>query len=662
MSFEVLVLNNIEILGYNHQNNFFGEKSFHYSTTKTLSIRGYVLDLTNTVGVKDILTDTGQIKNIAQNFQNVIINGVNFGIGKFTSVSFDAGNWVRSTQFNADIEIYEMANLQNLVSKEFQALNYIISNTSSTNSSLLGEKFYKTDRFSFPSTPVFFSKSGSYVLYFSISAWIVVTKNDYDAFVGPGSPPDRFSISSASLTPPIGTYNGQGSFVGSITLSYDSLNPTDLNLSNKRFDLIKSFSETFNLDFDNNTKILGGTHSVEIEYSADNKDLSVIALAQSLATELLNKSIPTNLSEYNYATRQEGTYKVLVNESYDVINGKCGFTKTFSYGTNNNFRPYSINRNLNIDLGTDGVVTVNESCGIQAENDVPSLYDNTIIGLNEQITGAYLRCSGLFSDYKNKLNISGDLNTLPLQRSVRINKLDGTIDYEINFNNDRKIFSGSVFEYTSTVDRNENYIYTISEDGSIAGIGSKNIISGMTSQYIAAQNNWNSIKNNISGRSYNLWLNQQDKVSNNFNLISENVSRSPYDGRITYGYKYSDDPSVRNDLGNIKKLEFEISDDGSAGTQLLPIYKEFIIPNQNYAIVQNRGLTRQGTFSISAKADIVLPGQYDVFNGFSYFNTLKTQVQNLYSGGNQDKYLESASFTSDEIEQNVSYSEVYKYS
>lgn len=656
MSFETLVLNNIEVLGYNHQNNFFGEKSFHYSTTKTLSIRGYVLDLTNTVGVKDILTDTGQIKNIAQNFQNVIINGVNFGIGKFTSLSFDGGNWVRSTQFNADIEIYETANLQSLVSKEFISSNFDIQTGSSPVPNLVGFKFYKTNLIQ-NNRAVYYDTTNTYALWSYSSVWVITEI----ANVGNTSGVPRFQRSSSTMIPSTGTYSNVSSgFTGSVVLSVD--NNYVLNLTTDRFDLIKSFSETFNLDFDNNTKILGGTHSVEIEYNADNKDLSVIALAQSLATELLNKSIPTNLSEYNYATRQEGTYKVLINESYDIINGKCGFTKTFSYGTNNNFRPYSLNRNLNIDLNTDGVVTVNESCAIQAENDVPSLYDNTIIGLNEQITGAYLRCSGLFSDYRNKLNISGNLNTTPLQRSVRINKLDGTIDYEINFNNDRKISSGCVFEYTSTLDRNENYIYTISEDGSIAGIGSKNIISGMTSQYIAAQNNWNSIKNNISGRSYNLWVNQQDKVSNNFNLISENVSRSPYDGKITYGYKYSDDPSVRNDLGNIKKLEIEFSDDGSSGNKLLPIYKEFIVPNQRYAIVQNRGLTRQGTFSISAKADIVLPGQYDIFNGFSYFNTLKTQVQNLYSGGNRDKYLESASFTSDEVEQNVSYSEVYKYS
>lgn len=659
MSFQNLVLNNIEILGYNHQNNFFGEKSFHYSTTKTLSIRGYVLDLTNTVGVKDILSDTGQIKNIAQNFQNVIINGVNFGIGKFISVSFDAGNWVRSTQFNADIEIYEMTNLQSLVSKEFIPSNFeVTNNTSTTGPNLLGYKFYRTDLIN-NNRSIYYDTTNTYGIWSVGNTWRISEIPN----IGNTSAP-RFQITNTSSMPPIGTYVGTplATWNGNITLSYATIGGGQPILANERFDLIKSFSETFNLDFDNNTKILGGTHSVEIEYNADNKDLSVIALAQGLATELLNKSIPTSLSEYNYTIRQEGTYKVLVNESYDIINGKCGFTKTFSYGTNNNFRPYSLNRNLNIDLSADGVVTVNESCGIKAENDVPSLYDNTIIGLNEQITGAYLRCSGLFSDYKNKLNISGDLNTLPLQRSVRVNKLDGTIDYEINFNNDRKIFSGSIFEYTSTVDRNENYIYTISEDGSIVGIGSKNIISGITSQYIAAQNNWNSIKNNISGRSYNLWLNQQDKVSNNFNLISENVSRSPYEGRITYSYKYSDDPSVRNDLGNIKKLEIEFSDDGASGLNLLPIYKEFIVPNQNYAIVQNRGLTRQGTFSISAKADIVLTGQYDIFNGFSYFNTLTGLIKNLYSGGNQDKYLESASFTSDEVEQNVSYSEVYKYS
>ena len=559
MSFNTLVLDNIEVLGYSHQNNFFGEKSFNYSTTKTLSIRGYVLDLTNTVGVKNIFTDTNTIKNLSQNFYNIIIKGKNFGVGKIVSLSFDEGNWVKSTKFNADIEIYVTANLQSLISKEF----------------------------------------------------------------------------------------------------------TNVNISDKRFDLIKSFSETFDLDFDENTKVLGGNHSISIEYNADNININVISLAQSLAAELLKNSVPSNLSEFNYTTRQEGTYKLLKSESYDIINGKCGFTKNFSYSTNNNLKPYSVNRNLNIQIDTLGIIDVNENCTIKAENDNPSLYENALIGLNDEIGGSYFRCNNLFLDYKNKLKAEGILNTTPLQKSIKINKFDGTIEYTINYSNDQKYLYSYIFEYTSTLERDSSYIWTVSEEGSIIGVGSLKIVGNTSIKYSSAEDGWNIIKTNIKNRCESLWLSQNQKASNQFNIISQNVSRSPFQGKITYNYKYTDDPKIRTDLGNIKRLEIEYSDDGKAGAQLLPIYKEFIIPNTKYAVVQNQIFKKQGNFSITAKADISLSNSNSTtnnFNGLSYLTNIRNEIQSNYFGGSIDKYLESADFSSDEIEQTITYTENYKYS
>lgn len=556
MSFQNLVLNNIEVMGYNHQNNFFGEKSFHYSTTKTLSIRGYVLDLTNSVGVRDIFVDTNTIKNISQNFYNIIINNFNYGVGKIVSLSFDEGNWVRSTQFSADIEIYQEANIQNLVSKEFSGIN----------------------------------------------------------------------------------------------------------LSGNRLDLIKNFTESFDIDFDNNTKILGGTHSIDIEYTADNKDLNVISLAQKFAAELLTKTLPSGFRESNYTLRSENSYKILQNESYDIINGKCGFKKNFSYSTNNILIPYSVNRTLNIELGEDGIANVQENCDIKAENDNPSLYSNALIGLNQQISGAYLRCSGLYRDYSNRLNLSGVLNPTLLQRSTSINKFDGTINYNVNFNNDRKNLQNYIFEYTSILDRNESFIWNISERGSVQGVGNKN----SNIQYLNAETGWRIVKTGITSRSSGFW-NQyaKEKASNEFNLISRQISRSPYKGEITYDYNYTDDPTIRNNLGDIKRLTIEYTDNSNSGNNLLPIYKEFIIPNKIYTLVQNRGLKQQGEFSISLKADVAFAGQNQVFNGFSYFDQLKTIEQNLRNTlltGRIDIYLESASFTSDEIEQSLTYETNIKYS
>jgi hypothetical protein len=665
MSLQALILNNVEVMGYNHQNNFFGEKSFYYSSTKTISIRGYVLDLTNSIGVRDIYTDINRIEEITQDFHVININGYNLGVGKFTSLSFDEGNWVRSTQFDATIEITSSDSLESLTSEDFDSSYYIVSGGSSPNPNLIDLKFYKTNLIS-NNRPVYVDSTNKYLLRSVGSIWTIVSIQDpllnISDNIVTGNISRRFETISSAQTPPSVTYTGVNGFTGSINLTLVS---RTIDIATKRFDLIKNFSETFDVDFDQNNRIVGGTHSIDIEYTADNRNLSVIALAQSLASELLSNTIPANLIEGNYGLRPEGSYKTLHSESYDVINGKCGFTQRFSYSNGNNDieNNYSLLRNLNIALETNGIATVQENCNIKAENDNPSLYDNALIGLNNEMSGVYLRCSGLFSTYAQKFNLSGLLNRTMAQRNVRINKFDGTIDYDVSFNNDKKYTQPYIFDYTQTLDRGENYIYTVTEQGSILGIGEKKNIGNSNTKYITAESGWNVIKTGIALRSSGFWqLNAEDKASNQLNLINRNITRSPFQGQITYNYKYTDDPSIRNDLGDIKKLSIEYTDDSQAGNNPLPIYKEFIIPNNGYILLQNRNLKKQGTFSISAQAEIALQNQNSVFNGLNYFNTITGQVRNLYSGGNIDKYLESASFSSDEINQTISYQEVYKYS
>ena len=201
---------------------------------------------------------------------------------------------------------------------------------------------------------------------------------------------------------------------------------------------------------------MGGSHSIDIEYDADNKDINLINLAQSLASELL-KTIPTNLSEGNYNTRTN--YKVLNTEDYDVINGKCGFKRTFSYSTENTNQPYSIKLNHSIEIGQDGICAVKESCEIKAEYDVPTLYDNAFIGLKNQLefSDPYVdRVDPFFQSYKQKFNIGEDLNETFIEKSVQINKFDGIISYNLSWYNDPKKENPLyLWEKTQTLDRNQ---------------------------------------------------------------------------------------------------------------------------------------------------------------------------------------------------------------
>ncbi len=66
------------------------------------------------MGLKRYLTMTVEITKLAKNFYNIVINNQNYGVGKLTLWVFDDGNWVKTTRFNAEIQILAEVPLQNL--------------------------------------------------------------------------------------------------------------------------------------------------------------------------------------------------------------------------------------------------------------------------------------------------------------------------------------------------------------------------------------------------------------------------------------------------------------------------------------------------------------------------------------------------------------------
>lgn len=541
-----LLFNDVEVLGYNHQNNFFGEKSLFYSSRRNISIRGYILDLTNDGGVETIFDATNRILKQNQEFQEIIINGENFGIGKVKSFSVDSGTWVRYTQYQADIEILLEVPIANIDSDEFEGIDI-----------------------------------------------------------------------------------------------------------NKQLYLIKSFSESFSLNFEAQNKILGGEHSIDIEYDANNKNIDLIKLAQSLATELL-KTIPSNsnIAEGNYTTRNN--YKVLNSENYNTVTGKCGFKKSFSYSTLNTNKNYSFIRTHSVEIDENGIATASERCSIKAEFDVPSLYENSIIGYEEQVAGVYSRCNAVFQTYKTKFNILANLNEQFINKSVQVNKVNGDINFTILFDNDpKKINSSFIWEYVSSLDRTENGVWNASENGSVKGNGKL----GSEAKYTNANTGWTSAKNSIFSRVTNFYNTEAtDSGGGTLKELAKVINRNKYEGFINYNYTYTNDPTIKDGSDDgIKKIDIEKSDTG-----LLPITKDFIIPNKKFALNQNRNLQKQGTYQVKVNMEIGCTSSNN-FNSKTYFTKAKTFAGGKPSFGN-DEYLESVNYSSNETDKTISYEATYKYS
>jgi hypothetical protein len=110
---------NVKLLTYEHKNNFWGDKSFRYSSTVSMSIKGYILNLSNTYGVKDIFTACKTLSDSLNSYSDILINGQNYGRAKITGVTFDSGNWVKVTEYTASIEIIQEGSIFDFAGKEF---------------------------------------------------------------------------------------------------------------------------------------------------------------------------------------------------------------------------------------------------------------------------------------------------------------------------------------------------------------------------------------------------------------------------------------------------------------------------------------------------------------------------------------------------------------
>ena len=103
-----MIIQNAAAMGVDRQVNFFGDDVFRYKITKNISIAGYVLDLTNSLGVSGITSGIEAYTTAyTRDWEDIFINGVYFGSGYLDSLSFDPSIDVRTDQYQATFTVFE---------------------------------------------------------------------------------------------------------------------------------------------------------------------------------------------------------------------------------------------------------------------------------------------------------------------------------------------------------------------------------------------------------------------------------------------------------------------------------------------------------------------------------------------------------------------------
>jgi hypothetical protein len=536
---------NVKLLTYDHKNNFWGNNGFKYGSTISFSINGYILDLANTSGVKDIFQACKSLSDSLGSYQEIIVNSVNYGTGKITDVSFDSGNWVRVTEYNVSIEI--------------------------------------------------------------------IQEGDLSSFGG-----DEFD----------------GDIISSIKSSAEYL---------------EEFTESYSCDYSSNDNSVSGTHSIDVRmstlFSGDKIDF-----AKNLASVLFSKTFLEKLSEITYSKPPESTRKDYYSENYDLISGACGFKRSFSFV--NSTSCFSKKRSINLSFGEDGITNVNESNSIKGECLSPTLFDSAETGFQSEISGVFSRCLEVFNTYKASFGIQNDLINKELERGVKRNKFTGEIEYNVSFTNDKRRKGDYTFEYTLDLSRSEEGIWEAVEAGSVSG----NDVIGSEAKFNKAIAGYNTEKAGILGRLDAFYVGASPKpVGATLKLITRNLGYQPYEGVVSYSWSTTDDLTL-DMSSDIRRKSIEITD--SKATR---IHNDFLVPGGTsaYAVAQIANQSKQGERDV--KGDLEISSSQLPFVGNTYFQNCVT-LANSNKGAGTDMYLESFSFSSDEIEQNVNFNAKYKYS
>ena len=155
-----------------------------------------------------------------------------------------------------------------------------------------------------------------------------------------------------------------------------------------------------------------------------------------------------------------------------------------------------------------------------------------------------------------------------------MNTLAGEIGYSIVFSNDLKHKDSYSHEYTRKIDKNDENVYTVSEDGAVIGYGRKRIdrITNAILNYILVASG-EFVGSRVSGL-YATYTLQTLPLT----LVSKTLGIDEINGVLNYTDIYTDDTSLRPESG-IKRAEVQYVD--SLPTNLVNV---FDVPNAKQII------------------------------------------------------------------------------
>jgi hypothetical protein len=386
------------------------------------------------------------------------------------------------------------------------------------------------------------------------------------------------------------------------------------------FPNLAQFDESYSF----NKPLNGGysySHNASIQFISGSQNLFAIGAAQSLARTLFTGG---NLGFVFYPGFTDKQGKRYVTETYNLIDNSCGFQETFAFDNDNG--AYSATYTTAIQLDDQGVVTATENGNIRGiEN--PN-YQKALSAVAVEMTGSYYRCSGAVQTY---FPTGAILIDAPISQGRAIDIFNNVVDYTVVFNNSPVNQRSYYWDHTLSVAYQDG-VSTVTEQGAVQGRGENETVA-----FNNARTGFGIVQAGISGRCGALFVGPYAPATNY--LVSKSQSFAPVQSRVTYGYSYSNDPTLIANEG-VRRVEVSVDKNPP-----IYIYNKLGIV-QVAEIAQNDYQGTQGAYNIG----VALEGDKTV--GLSDFLSTAVGYLNSNAPAGNDRYVGAAAYTYD-INQNA---------
>ena len=441
--------NNAELLQYSQESQFFGENVMRYRVIKNIEVDGYLLDLSNTEGVFDIVSAQKAFASSANDWENFIINGIDFGAGIVNNYSFQEGNDVTKKRYKVSLTIYEDGNLNNLPTNGFYTgvdyTNFSYIDNLDENISWNNQIDQK-----------------SYVHEISVK---ILSNNRVNSINKAKAIASNLFSLAGNLTGLAGTYSNLSTYQPIYIEDYDELNASCsfsktidlLATTNGDYSINKSYRFTRGDDGISSVTEIGEIIALNPDYLNVLANAMITETAFSFANTTTIYNAYKSANEYNFSSqpivRGTNLNKFDRTLNYEITftnNPKTNSSYYLEYGITTNYEP-------------GGIITTSENGKIIGFGPKgTSKYNLAVGGLSSVAGTVNSRLQNEYNNFKSKFDITYPGKFILSSKTEGHNPYAGFVEYNYNYTNDNTFNNGAIIQ--SDVVISKQYVRPINTD------------------------------------------------------------------------------------------------------------------------------------------------------------------------------------------------------